>query len=467
MSLSIIILAAGLGKRMGGHSPKTLTQTDEGTLLSHILTSVAAVKPSEVVLVVGFGKEEVKVHAESLSKSLSLSIKFAEQKEQKGTGHAAQVGLSEISNLNGDVLILYGDVPLITPQTISELISTHQKEKASLSLISEKVQRNTTYGRIIRNFNGTFVCIREWKDCTSAEKMISEVNSGVYLAQASFLKNALNSLKPNNAQGELYLTDIAEFAVKDQKHVATLCRYEDGELFGVNDFSDLLHVNEILRARRIDALMKQGVTFLDPKSAIIAPEVSIESGASIGPGVQILGKSKIGKGVVIEGHSFLNNVVIGPHATIKLSVRAEDCVIGESASVGPFAHLRPKTNLGKSVKIGNFVETKAAIMHEDAKASHLTYLGDCEVGAHANIGAGTITCNYDGFNKSKTTIGAGAFIGSNSSLIAPVVIGEGAIVGAGSAISKDVPQDALALTRAEQVHKEGWAKEFRKKNKKS
>lgn len=464
MSLAVIILAAGLGKRMGGNAPKTLTQTDEGTLLSLILKSVSQIKPSEVVLVVGFGKEEVQTQAQELSRELSIPIKFSEQKEQKGTGHAALAGLSSLSSFKGDVLILYGDVPLITPQTIQELISVHKNEKATISLISEKVQRNTTYGRIIRNFNGTFVSIKEWKDCTTSEKMISETNSGVYLVNSDFLNLSLKSLKPNNSQGELYLTDIAEIAVKESKTVSTLCRYEDGELFGVNDFSDLIKVNEILRARRVDALMKSGVTFLDPKTAIISPGVSIASGVVIGPNVQITGKSSIGEGVVIEGGSYLSNVTINKNATIKLSVRAEDAVIGEGASVGPFAHLRPKTNLGKNVKVGNFVETKAAVMHEDSKASHLTYLGDCEVGAHANIGAGTITCNYDGFNKFKTTIGEGAFIGSNSSLIAPVTIGEGAIVGAGSAISKDVPKDSLTFTRAPQVSKEGWAKSFRKKN---
>lgn len=447
--LSVIILAAGKGTRMGGDVPKVLVETDEGTLISHVIKTVKALNPKEIIVVTGYGREKVEASVSG--------VMFAYQKEQLGTGHAAMVGLEKVGSKK--VLILYGDVPLIRPETLQCFISGAKP----LSFISEIVSRDTSYGRVIRDsISGKVLGIKERKDCDSSEALINEVNSGLYLVDSEILKKALASISPKNAQGEYYLTDIVSYAVDSEIEVGTFTQYENGEFFGVNTLDELAEVNRILLERRIKNFERHGVIFRG--SSYVAPTVTIGKNSIIGASVELLGSTSLGEGVVVESGSLIKNSKLHDDVTVKLSCRIEESELKKGASVGPFANLRAGTMLEEDVKIGNFVETKKAHLKRGAKASHLTYLGDCEVGVDANIGAGTITCNYDGFKKHKTVIEDGAFIGSNTALIAPVKVGKGAIIGAGSAITKDVPEDSLSLTRAEQKVIPDWAKKFRERN---
>jgi bifunctional UDP-N-acetylglucosamine pyrophosphorylase/glucosamine-1-phosphate N-acetyltransferase len=300
--------------------------------------------------------------------------------------------------------------------------------------------------------------ITEAKDCNPEELLISEANSGVYAVDSAFLKPAIESLTNANAQKEYYLTDIVAKATQEGQTVCAFPLGDAREAAGVNTLADLAFVNSILAARQIHTLQSSGVLFDDPQSCSIEPSVTIEAGARIGPQVQLKGKTHIASEAILEGSSLVIDSNVQRGAEVRLGCRIEGSVIGERTTIGPFAHLRPGTNVGSHCRVGNFVETKNASLADGAKASHLTYLGDCTIGEESNIGAGTITCNYDGYKKSKTVVGRGVFIGSNSSLVAPVTIGDGALVAAGSVITKDVPADALALGRAEQTHKPGWAK---------
>lgn len=446
--LSVVVLAAGKGTRMGGDVPKVLVETDEGSLISHVLKTVKLLSPKEIIVVTGYGREKVEASVSG--------VKFAYQKEQLGTGHAAMVGLEKVESKK--VLILYGDVPLVRPETLQCFI----RGAGPLSFISEIVSRDTSYGRVIRDsISGKVLGIKERKDCDTKEALINEVNSGVYVVDTDVLRKALTSITPKNAQGEYYLTDIVGYAVDSEIEVGTFTQYENGEFFGVNTLDELAEVNRILLERRIKGFERQGVVFRG--ASYVAPNVSIGKGSIIGASVELLGTTSLGEGVTVESGSLIKDSKLHDNVTIKLSCRIEGAELKKGSSVGPFANLRADTLLEEDVKIGNFVETKKAHLKRGAKASHLTYLGDCEVGVEANIGAGTITCNYDGFKKHKTVIEDGAFIGSNTALVAPVKVGKGAIVGAGSTITKDVKEDSLALTRADQKSIPDWARKFREK----
>lgn len=470
--LAIIVLAAGLGKRMGQDLPKVTSRTHEKTLIEHVIKTASTLNPEKVVIVTGYKREVVEG---TLTESRDFSYlkdrtTFCFQEEQRGTGHAVQCALPALDGFNGAVIILYGDVPLLKEETLKDLATRHHQQKATLSLISLKGDYNNKYGRIIRGADLHVKKIVEFKDCSPEELLIDETNSGIYVVDSAFLRPAVKSLNNENAQNEYYLTDIVEKSVNEGQTIHVVPCFDAMEVQGVNTREDLALINRELGRRRISDFMQQGVVFTDSASVFIGPEVTIAAGAEIGPQVQLLGSTAIGKNVKIEGCAYLLDSKVAAHVTVKFGVRAEGAVIGEEAMVGPFAHLRPGAELHAEVKVGNFVEIKKALLKKGAKASHLTYLGDCEVGEDANIGAGTITCNYDGYRKFKTEIGAGAFIGSNTSLVAPVKIGAGAIVGAGSAITKDVTADDLALTRAEQRVVKGWAKKKRDKeaaNKKS
>jgi len=355
-------------------------------------------------------------------------------------------------------VLTYADHPLFTSETLSHFLAYHSFKKATVSMISFTAPPPHSYGRIIRGAKSEVLRITEAKDCNPEELLISEANSGVYAVDSAFLKPAIESLTNNNAQKEYYLTDIVAKATQEGQTVCAFPLGDAREAAGVNTFADLAFVNSILAARQIDALQATGVLFDDPVSCSIDHSVTIEAGARIGPQVQLKGTTHIGPEVNLEGSSLLIDATVRKGAEVRLGCRIEGAVIGESATVGPFAHLRPGTNVGSHCRVGNFVETKNASLATGAKASHLTYLGDCTIGEESNIGAGTITCNYDGYKKSKTVLGKGVFIGSNSCLVAPVTIGDGALIAAGSVITKDVPADALALGRAEQTHKTGWAK---------
>lgn len=456
--IAALILAAGLGKRLGTGTPKVLAQTSEGTLLSHVFHTIQQLTLDSIVVISGFQREKVEHAATSYTnKNVLPRLHFAFQEQQRGTGDAVRSAKSIFENFTGTILILYGDMPLISSSSLQALLDIHAKEKATLSCITVHSSKLASYGRIIRDPNGLVIKIKEAKDCDSREFQIQEVNAGIYAVDSAFLFSAVDSLKNNNAQGEYYLTDIVEKAATEGQHIATHTLSDINEVVGVNDLVDLSNVNVILRERIIEKFIRAGVTIADRNSVFIEPSVTIAPGAHIGPQVQLLGKTTIASGVTIEGCAYIKDCSIASNSIIKYGVRMEGSEIGTDCSVGPFAHIRPETKLNDEVKIGNFVETKKTILSKGAKASHLTYLGDCAVGEESNIGAGTITCNYDGYRKHQTTIGKNVFIGSNTSLVAPVVVEDGAIVGAGSTITSNVPADSLAVSRARQENKPGWA----------
>ena len=460
-NICCVILAAGIGKRMGGDLPKAVIKTREKALIDHALDSLAPLRPRKTIIVVGHKREILEEHLQTSKSASGHALVFAHQEKQLGTGDAVRSALPALAECSGTVILTYADHPLFTSATIQHLVDFHSFKKSTVTMLSFQVPPPNGYGRIVRDSKGQILRITEARDCNPEELLIREVNSGVYAVDSSFLKPAIEALVPNNSQGEYYLTDIVEKAAKEGQTVNAFPLGNIEEAAGVNNPAELHYVNEVLKRRHVTALREHVVIFDAPDTCLIDSAVEIEAGAHIGPNVQLRGKTSIGAGAIIEGTSLIIDSVVAPGVLIKLGSRIEGASIGELSTVGPFANVRPGTVLGKDVRVGNFVETKNTTMHDGAKASHLTYLGDCTVHEHANIGAGTITCNYDGHKKSKTSIGKDAFIGSNSSLVAPVSIGDGAIVAAGSVITRDVPKDALGVGRARQDNKDGWAKSRR------
>ena len=454
-----VILAAGVGKRMGGDLPKALTQTREKALIDHVLFGLAPLKPSKTVIVVGHRRELLEEHLRNSPSAHGHSIEYVLQEQQLGTGDAVRAALPALASFQGTVILTYADHPLFTPKTLKHLLEFHSFKRATLSMLSFQAPPPNGYGRIIRaGTPAQVVRITEARDCSPEELLISEVNSGFYAVDSAFLKPAVEGLSNKNSQGEYYLTDIVEKAAKEGQTVVAFPLSAAEEAAGVNSPADLARINEVLARREILKLAESGVIFDDPHTCYLDATVTIAAGARIGPNVQLRGMTSIGSSVLIEGSSLIIDATIAANVVIKFGSRLEQCSVGEGSSVGPFANLRAGTVLAQEVRIGNFVETKNVTLQAGAKASHLSYLGDCSVGEGANIGAGTITCNYDGYNKARSIIGKNAFIGSNSCLVAPVTVGEGALVAAGSVITRDVPKDALGLGRAKQENKEGWAK---------
>lgn len=460
--LCCIVLAAGMGKRMGGDRPKALTSTREKPLIDHVLDVLTPLRPDKTIVVTGHKHEMLEEYLAKSPSASSHSISFAFQEEQLGTGHAVKCALPELKGFEGTVVITYADHPLFQSETLSLFTRFHLAKKATLTMVTFKAPIPNNYGRIVRDAANQVLRITEAKDCSVEESLIDEVNSGVYAVDSAFLSPAVTGLENNNAQKEYYLTDIVEKAAKEGQRVEAFLLPDAQEAGGVNNPAELQAVNRILERRQIATLVQTGVIMDDPNSLFIDADVKVASGARLGPNIQLRGTTEIGSGAYLEGTQVIIDSKIGNDTIIKLGSRIESAIVGDRTSVGPFAHLRPGTTLGEECRIGNFVETKNANLSNGAKASHLTYLGDCTVGTESNIGAGTITCNYDGYNKSKTTIGAGVFVGSNSSLVAPITIGDGALIAAGSTITKSVPGDALALGRATQEIKEGWAGRRRK-----
>ncbi len=448
---------------MGGDLPKAIVKTREKALVDHVLEALKPLSPSKTIVVTGHKREVLESYLTSSPDATGHTLEFALQAEQLGTGHAVRCALPLLAGFNGTVILTYADHPLFTATTLTELVRFHQFKKATVTNLTFTCPPPNGYGRIVRDkTTGAIKRITEAKDCNPEELLIQEVNSGIYAVDSAFLKPAVEGLTNNNAQKEYYLTDIVEKAAQEGQTVVAFPLADAREAAGVNNPADLHYVNEMLAQRQITALIASGVIFDDAKSCYIDSGVTIEPGARIGPNVQLRGTTSIRTGAVIEGTSLIIDSTIGKEAVIKLGTRIESARIGDDAGVGPFAHLRPGTVLGADVKIGNFVETKNAVLSDGAKASHLTYLGDCSVGKETNIGAGTITCNYDGYKKSRTTIGDSVFVGSNSCLVAPVTIGDNALVAAGSVITRDVPAEALGMSRAKQENKDGWAGRRRK-----
>ena len=458
-NVEVIILAAGLGTRMKSATIKILHRAAGRPIIDYVLDLASEVCATTPVMVIGHQRE-------SVQKSVGDRARYAVQEQQLGTGHAVMQAISLLGRegINGKrVLILSGDVPLTRPDTLRRLVEEHERSNNALTLLTMKLDDPAMYGRIVRDGSGAVTSIVEAKDASDDQKKINEVNAGIYVFDGDRLFENLNNLSNENAQGEYYLTDLLGLLRNAGHRVGAVVADDPIEALGVNSRSELATVESEIQRRVVARLMRDGVTFRNPGTVVIDSTVAIGSDTVIYPFVTLEGMTKIGEGCVVEPGVHLINVTVGDDVHLKTGTVAEDAIIEEEASVGPYAHLRPGTQLGKHVKVGNFVETKKAVFGDGAKASHLSYIGDAEVGADVNIGAGTITCNYDGVRKNKTIIEDGAFIGSDSQLVAPVRIGKGAYVGAGSTITKDVPPDALALSRTPQKTIEGWAERKKKK----
>ncbi len=446
--VTVVVLAAGKGTRMRSQLPKVLHQIAGESLLGHVLATVERMEIPRAIAIVGHGANLVRA-------SLPAWVSTVEQREQLGTGHAVQQVVPALADFDGDVLILSGDVPLLSAETLTAMRSAHRDAGAALTLLTTELSNPTGYGRIVRE-SGIVQGIVEQKDASAAQREITEINAGVYLADWSKLKAALATLSNSNAQGEYYLTDTVARLVDQGEVVIGYVTPDPTEVSGINTRAELVALAAEYQKRRADYWLAQGVTIESPSTTWIGPRVSIGEDTVIEQGVALYGMTRIGAESRVGAFSRLQNVELGNHVEIRQS-DLEDSRVDEGTTIGPFARLRGGADLGRNVRIGNFVEVKGSRFGDGAKAAHLAYLGDATIGSKANIGAGTITCNYDGTRKHPTTIGDGAFIGSNSTLVAPLTIGSHAYTAAGSTIVSDVPEGALALGRAKQAVKEGWA----------
>lgn len=443
MSTTVIILAAGKGTRMRSKLPKVLQPLAGQPLLGHVIQTAKQLQAQNIITIYGHGGDLVK---DAFSHE---QIQWVEQAEQLGTGHAVQVTLPILPQ-DGISLILYGDVPLVRQQTLEQLIAV--SSKTGIGMITLTVDNPTGYGRIVRE-NGQIQAIVEHKDASDAQRQIQEINTGIYCVSNAKLHEWLPKLSNNNAQGEYYLTDIVEMAVAEGLEIASIQPEQAFEVEGVNDRIQLAALEREFQAQQALELMRQGVTLTDPKRFDLRGQLKVGQDVRIDINVIIEGDCELGDGVEIGAGCVLKNTKIAAGTKVQPYSIFDGAVVGEDTQIGPFARLRPGAKLANDVHIGNFVEVKNSSIGLGSKANHFTYLGDAEVGASSNIGAGTITCNYDGANKHKTIIGDAAFIGSNSSLVAPVKIGNGATIGAGSVITRDVVDNALAFERAPQIEK--------------
>ena len=453
MPLSVVILAAGQGKRMNSLLPKVLQPLAGRPLLAHVLDTRELLDADATYVVYGHGGERVR---ESFG---DPSVRWVLQAEQHGTGHAVAQAMPQIDDSH-DVLVLYGDVPLVRPETLRPLIAACTER--SIGVLSVMLEDPTGYGRIVRDGAGNVVRIVEHKDANAKERAIREVNTGLMCIPAKRLRTWLAALKNNNAQQEYYLTDIVVMAVKAGLKVDAVVAGDASELLGVNDRLQLAEVEAAYRRRRAGELMRAGATLADPARFDARGPVRVGRDVYIDVNVVLEGHVTLGDGVRVGPNVVIRDSSIGPASEIFANSVIERAEVGSDCRIGPFARLRPEALLHDDVHIGNFVEVKKSELRRGAKANHLTYLGDATIGEQTNIGAGTVTCNYDGVNKSRTQIGARAFIGSGTMLVAPVKVGDGATIGAGSTITRDAPSDKLTLERSKQVTVEGWKRPEKK-----
>ncbi len=443
-----IILAAGMGTRMKSDMPKVIHKVCGKPLCGWVIDASAAAGAEEICVVVGHGADMVK-------EELGNVCKYALQLERKGTGHAVMQAAEYIKEFNGRVVILNGDTPLINAKTIKKAVEYNEKNGEQATVITAILPDASGYGRIVRGNGGGVLKIVEQKDASEEEKKINEVNSGMYVFDAQSLLYALGELKPNNAQSEYYLTDTLEILLKAGKKVGAYAVEDNDEIRGVNDCVQLGEAEKIMRARINVSHMKNGVTMRVPESVCIETDVEIGNDTIIEPNVTIKSGTKIGSRCVIGQGSVLDRAVIHDNVDILSSVILNS-EIDAGAHVGPFAYIRPNCHVGRDVKVGDFVEVKNSNIGDGAKISHLTYIGDSDVGKRVNFGCGTVTCNYDGRNKYRTTIGDDCFVGCNTNLVSPINVGGGAYIAAGSTITEDIPENSLSIARARQVNKEGW-----------
>lgn len=448
MKIKSLILAAGKGTRMNSNLPKVIHKVNGVPMVKKILSELKKINIKDNILILGHKKE--------LILEILDDIKYVVQKEQLGTGHAIMQAKEMLRDYDGDIIILCGDTPLLKSETLKKMYEYHKKQKATTTLLTSLYENPFGYGRIIKE-NEEVIGIVEEKEATEEIKKIREVNAGVYCCDSKELFKALEKVTNDNEKEEYYLTDIIKIQVSDNKKVSSFILEDNEEILGVNSKIDLAKASKILRKRKNEELMNEGVILIDPESTYIEELVKVGKDTVLYPTVFLQGKTEIGKDCKIIGSTRIIDSKLGDNIIIESSV-IEESVIEERVTIGPFAHLRPKSHLKKEVHIGNFVEVKKSTLESGVKAGHLTYLGNATIGKDTNIGAGTITCNYDGKNKFDTNIGENVFIGSSTMLVAPLNIGDKALTGAGSVITKDVPANALAVERTKQLTKLKWRK---------
>jgi bifunctional UDP-N-acetylglucosamine pyrophosphorylase / glucosamine-1-phosphate N-acetyltransferase len=447
----IVVLAAGQGTRMKSSLPKVLHPIAGRPMVERVLDTANAVSPDTVTLIVGHKAESVRAKLVTNHK-----LAFALQEPQLGTAHALQQAEPLLTGRSGSLVLLSGDVPLLSPNTLKRLLDTHRGSGAAATVVTATVERPYGYGRIVRS-RGRIARIVEERDASPTQRQIKEINSGIYAFDLGPLFESLRGIASQNAQGEFYLTDLVAIYRRRKLLVETLLIENAQEIRGINSRSELAEVSRLVRQKKNEELMAAGVTFIDPATTYVDPEAEVAADTVLHPGVVIEGRTRIGAACEIQAYVRISDSEIGDRVTINSFCVISGAQVAAGAALGPFAHLRPGTTVGESAKIGNFVELKNTNLGPRSKANHLSYLGDATIGADVNVGAGTITCNYDGVNKHRTVIEDGAFIGSDSQLVAPVTVGKGAYVGAGSSIVSDVPAGALGIARGRQNNIEGWA----------
>ncbi len=463
--VAVAILAAGKGTRLKSRHPKVLHEIAGKPLLAHVVAAASrVVPPQDIFAIVGYQAERV---SEALA---ATGIHFVLQTEQRGTGHAIMMARDALSSFD-TVIVLSGDVPLIRPETIAGLRDFHSANGAAMTILTAVLDDPTGYGRVVRKLRkgkqtAEVERIVEQKALRGREAQRREINSGIYAFATKPLYAHIRRLTTDNAHQEFYLTDMAEHLRKAGEKVVALRAPNPSEVLGVNTRLELAKLDATLRDRKARELMEAGITIFRPETCDIDADVQISADSVIEPFVQLIGNTKIGKDCRVRSYSVITNCELEDGVLVRPGCILEDSIVRKGAQLGPYSHLRPGSDIGEGAHVGNFVETKKTRLGKGSKANHLTYLGDAEIGEGVNVGAGTITCNYDGVNKHQTIIDNGAFIGSDATLVAPVRIGRGAYVGAGSCITEDVPDDALAIGRGRQVNKEGWAAERRAKVKK-
>jgi len=452
-----VVLAAGQGTRMKSKLYKVLHPVCGKPMVQHIVDRLKQVLIDEIVVIVGHGADQVK-------NQLGDRVFYAHQEKQLGTAHAVMMSTDLLSEKQGTTLVVTGDTPLIRSETLEQLMNHHIETGSSATVLTTVLEDASGYGRIVRQADGSVAKIVEHKDASEEERKIREINTGIFCFDNQKLFQALKMVNNNNVQGEYYLTDVIEI-LKNNKEIVSAYLTEDAEEgIGVNDRVQLSRVEQIMRRRINEAHMRNGVTIMDPLSTYIESDVSIGADTVIQPGTILRGKTEIGEDCVIGPNADLADTKIEDRVSIQYTVVTQS-IIRNEASVGPFAYIRPGSDVGERVRVGDFVEIKNARLGNGSKVSHLSYLGDAEIGDDVNIGCGTITVNYDGTQKHKTVIGNRSFVGCNANLIAPVTIGEGAYVAAGSTVTKNVPDQALAIAREKQTNKEGYAAKFLRKEK--
>jgi bifunctional UDP-N-acetylglucosamine pyrophosphorylase/glucosamine-1-phosphate N-acetyltransferase len=456
--LHVVVLAAGKGTRMKSRVPKVLHRIAGYSLIQHVLHAIEPLRPATVVAVVGHGAADVR---QVLAKQPGLL--FAVQEPQLGTGHALLQAEPLLADRAGTLVLLSGDVPLLRPRTLTRLIEHHHERRAAATVLTAMPADPSGYGRVVRT-GGVISSIVEDRDASGAEREIREINTGIYAFDLAPLFPALRGIGAANAQREYYLPDLVRIYRSRGLAVETLVADDPAEIAGVNSRKELADVEATVRRSRNDDLMAAGVTIVDPATTWVGPEVTIGPDTILHPGVYLEGRTRIGEGTEIHSGVRIVDSEIGARVTINNFCVISQARIADGARIGPFAHLRPESEIGADAHVGNFVELKKTRMGRGSKANHLAYLGDATIGERVNVGAGTITCNYDGVAKHPTVIEDGAFIGSDTQLIAPVRVGRGAYVAAGSSITEDVPPDSLAIARGKQVNKVGWAARKKKKS---